>query len=70
MTELTDLSAAELVEAFDRDSRLSRLDSCAGRRPTAATEVYPDRDAVGSLLVPGRGTTGVVATRLARRRAR
>lgn len=59
-----------VVRAFDDDPGLVRLDSCAQRRPGAAAEVYPDRDAVGSVLVPGRGTTGVVATRLARRRAR
>lgn len=53
----------EMVEEFHRDRRLVRLDSCGDAENVVSTQLYPDRDMIGTLLVPLRGWRGRAAAR-------
>ena len=50
-----------MVEEFHRDLRLSAVDSCGNYDIKVSAQLYPDRDVVGTLVVPMRGRLGQAA---------
>jgi hypothetical protein len=42
----------EMVDAFHRDARLDRIDSCTAPGTVVSEQLYPDRQRMGSVLVP------------------
>lgn len=55
----------DMVEQFHSDTRLARMDSCADRHNQDSAHLFPDREALGVLLVPARGGRGRAAVQAA-----